>query len=238
MRKGRAWNEIRRPKITSDFCPNANGSLLFEMGKTRVICAATVLDEVPDHAASKGKGWITAEYSLMPYSTVPRAKRPLITRDGRAVEIQRVISRSLRGAVDLTRLQGITVQVDCDVIEADGGTRTASITGGFIAMAMAFRRLMVQGSLREIPIISNVAAVSCGYVEGELLLDLDFAEDSKAQVDLNVIMDGGENLVEVQGTGERNSFSVDQLLEMISLAKKGITELVDIQNSIIHHPRG
>jgi ribonuclease PH len=233
MRKSRSWNEIRRPKITTEFCPNAQGSLLFEMGKTRVICAATVLDEVPDHASSKGNGWITAEYSLMPYSTVPRAKRPLITRDGRAVEIQRVISRSLRGAVDLSKIRGITVQVDCDVIEADGGTRTASITGGFIAMAMAFRRLIVQGTLRESPVISNVAAVSCGFVSGELLLDLDFSEDSKAQVDLNVIMDGRGNLIEVQGTAERDSFSVDQLLEMIALAKKGITELVEIQNTII-----
>jgi ribonuclease PH len=233
MRKGRIWNEIRKPRITTDFCPNAHGSLLFEMGKTRVICAATVLEEAPDHAAAKGKGWITAEYGLMPYSTVPRAKRPLITRDGQAVEIQRVISRSLRGAVDLARIQGLTVQVDCDVIEADGGTRTASITGGFIAMAMAFRRLIDQGTLRENPVISNLAAVSCGFVAGELLLDLDFSEDSKAQVDLNVIMDGEGNIVEVQGTGERATFSVDQLLEMIALAKKGIMELVDIQKSII-----
>ncbi len=232
MRTNRPWNRIRKPVITADFCRNAHGSVLFEMGNTRIICAATLLPEVPDHAASKNKGWISAEYNLLPYSTIPRAKRPLLTRDGRTVEIQRLISRSLRGSVDLSKTNGYTIQVDCDVLQADGGTRTASITGGFIAMSMAIGRAVNDGIIKENPILSNVAAVSAGYVAGELLLDLDFNEDSKADVDLNVVMDGAGNYIEIQGTGEKASFTAAQLRDMLGLAESGIGELMDIQKSL------
>jgi len=232
LRKHRKSNQIRKPKISVDFCPNARGSVLFEMEHTRVICAASVSDDVPDHAAAKGTGWISAEYSLLPYSTNTRTNRPLLTRDGRAVEIQRVISRSLRGVIDLSLMPGVAIHVDCDVLEADGGTRTASITGSYIALKCALTRLVTDGTLSKNPLVSNVAAVSTGYVGGELLLDLDYAEDSRAEVDLNVIMDGKGNLIEVQGTGERAPFTVQQLIEMISLSRIGISELVEIQDSV------
>ncbi len=200
------------------------------MGDTRIICAAYVSDDVPDHARNKGTGWLTAEYTLLPYSTRPRTKRRTSSPDGRSVEIQRLIGRSLRRVVDLGKLAGYSITVDCDVLQADGGTRTASITGGCIALRLAAAKMVSEGLLPESPIAGNVAAISVGYVGGELMLDLDYSEDSAADVDMNIVMDHEFNLVEVQGTGERSSFSRRQLDEMIDLATHGIGELFEIQN--------
>ncbi len=200
------------------------------MGDTRIICAAYVSDDVPDHAREKGIGWLTAEYTLLPYSTRPRTKRRTSNPDGRAVEIQRLIGRSLRRVVDLRKLAGYSITVDCDVLQADGGTRTASITGGCIAIRLAADKMVREGLLPASPIAGNVAAISVGYVDGELMLDLDYSEDSAADVDMNIVMDHEFNLVEVQGTGEQASFSRRQLEEMIDLAAQGIGELFEIQN--------
>lgn len=230
---GRNNGRIRDPRVTTDFCPGAYGSALFEMGNTRVICAASISADVPDHAVKRDTGWITAEYSLLPYSTPRRTGRDLFRRDGRAVEIQRLIARALRSSVDLTAMKNCLITVDCDVLQADGGTRTAAITGGYIALARAVRRMIGEGLIDRDPIRSAVAAVSVGYVGNELLMDLDFAEDSRADVDMNVVMDGQSNIIEVQGTAEKKSFTKKQLDSMIQLAEEGINELMRIQKEHI-----
>ena len=225
----RDTSSIRTVNVRRDFCPASDGSVLFEMGNTRVICAAHVSDDVPLHAKEKGTGWVTAEYSMLPYSTSPRSQRRLARPDGRSVEIQRLIGRSLRRSVDLKKLAGYSIIVDCDVLQADGGTRTAGITGGFIALNLAISGMIEKGMLHETPVIAGVAAISVGFVENELLLDLEYSEDSQADVDMNVVMDSNYNLVEIQGTGENTSFSFAQLDEMLSLAKNGIEQLFAIQ---------
>lgn len=225
----RDTSSIRTVNVRRDFCPASDGSVLFEMGNTRVICAAHVSDDVPLHAKEKGTGWVTAEYSMLPYSTSPRSPRRLARPDGRSVEIQRLIGRSLRRSVDLKKLAGYSIIVDCDVLQADGGTRTAGITGGFIALNLAISGMIEKGMLHETPVIAGVAAISVGFVENELLLDLEYSEDSQADVDMNVVMDSNYNLVEIQGTGENTSFSFAQLDEMLSLAKNGIEQLFAIQ---------
>ncbi|MFC1670456.1 ribonuclease PH [Spirochaetota bacterium] len=230
MRNSRKKDEIRKPRVTIDFCKNSLGSVLFEMENTRIICAADISEDVPDHAKKNNTGWLTAEYSLLPYSTNPRQKRQLLKRDGRSVEIQRLIGRSLRCVVDLSMMENISITVDCDVLQADGGTRAASITGAYIALKLALSKIMKKGIIHKIPIIANVAAISAGYVDNELLLDLDYREDKRAEVDMNIVMDSTGKLVEIQGTGESSSFSFDQLNDMMDLAKKGINELIEIQN--------
>jgi len=199
------------------------------MGGTKVICAVSLDREVPEHASAKGKGWLTAEYSLLPYSTSGRTPRPLLKRDGRAVEIQRLLGRVLRGAIDLQKIPGYSLTVDCDVLQADGGTRTAAITGGYIALRKAARAMVERGMIADDPVGTQVAAISVGIVDGKTLLDLDFSEDSAAAVDLNVVMDGSLNLIEIQGTGEKSSFSRAELNAMVDLAAHGIRELLDIQ---------
>lgn len=230
---GRKNGQLRDIRITVDFCPAACGSVLLELGNTRVICAASVGDNVPDHAVKWGTGWITAEYSLLPYSTPQRTGRDLYRRDGRSVEIQRLIARALRSVVDLSALQNCLVTVDCDVLQADGGTRTAAITGGYIALARAVNRMRGEGLVAASPLRGAVAAVSVGYVGGDMYLDLDFREDSRAEVDMNVVMDGASNIIEVQGTAEKKSFTKKQLDSMIEMAEKGIHELMEIQKSYI-----
>jgi len=230
MRNSRKSNNIRDIRITPDFCPRAAGSLLFEMGNTRIICAASLSEDVPDHAASRGKGWLTAEYSMLPYSTSPRTGRPLMKKDGRSVEIQRLIGRSLRGIVDLETLAGYSITIDCDVLQADGGTRTASISGGFIALKMCIEKMLADKLLTENPIKTNVAAVSVGIIDGETMLDLDYAEDSRADVDMNVVMDGTGSFIEVQGTGEGSTFSREEMDSIIDLAAQGIKDIIEIQN--------
>jgi ribonuclease PH len=226
-------NTLRTIKATVDFCPAAFGSVLFEAGRTKVICAASISESVPDHAAKKNTGWLTAEYSMLPYSTERRTDRPLIKRDGRAVEIQRLIGRSLRGMIDLTKIPGYTITVDCDVLQADGGTRTASITGGAIALARAVKRMLAEGLISEDPLTCYVAAVSAGYVDGKPVLDLDYPLDSRADVDMNVVMDSRGGLIEVQGTGEKSTFTRQQLNEMLDLAARGIEELFEVQKGVI-----
>ena len=199
---GRAPDELREITITPGFMRTATGSALIEAGGTRVICTASVDEDVPRWMQGKGRGWVTAEYSMLPASTGERKKRDVSKGrpDGRTVEIQRLIGRSLRGIVDFEGLGERTVWIDCDVLEADGGTRCAAITGGYVALELALRRVMAEGKLERLPLTQSVAAVSTGMVDGRALLDLDYSEDSRAEVDANVVMTGDGGLVEVQAT--------------------------------------
>ena len=233
----RAAEEMRCVRIIPDYTEMAYGSVLIECGRTRVICTASVQEGVPSFLKGKGSGWLTAEYAMLPGATPQRKARDGVKKDGRSVEIQRLIGRSLRAACDLTRLGERTVYIDCDVIQADGGTRTASITGAFAALCLAVDRLMQEGKLVDSPIIRQVAAVSVGIVDGTCMLDLEYVQDSRAQVDMNVVMtrDGkGEmGFVEVQGTGERRCYSRKELDVLLGLAEKGVLELMEAQKSAL-----
>ena len=220
----------RKITVQKDFCKNAYASVLFGMGNTKVICAVNISDDVPDHAKKKNTGWLTAEYTMLPYSTSSRIKRDFIKRDGRSVEIQRLIGRSLRAAIDLEKIPGYSIFVDCDVIQADGGTRTASITGGYIALKLAADRMLREGLIKENPVISNIAAVSVGVINNIVYLDLDYEKDSIADVDMNIVMNGNLDFIEIQGTGEQAPFTGKQLDQMLKAAETGIRELIAIQN--------
>ena len=224
---GRTPNQLRKIKVTKDYIMHPEGSCLIEFGNTRVICTASVEESVPPFLKGKGKGWVTAEYGMLPRSTNTRMNREKTS--GRTMEIQRLIGRSLRGVVDTTKLGERTIKVDCDVIQADGGTRTASITGGFIALALAILKIKKQGLIKEIPLTDYVAAISVGIYKGDLALDLNYEEDSNAEMDMNVVMLGTGNFVEVQGTAEGKAFSKKQMDELLGLAQKGIRELIKIQ---------
>ncbi len=228
---GRATDQLRETIIRRDYIPHAEGSVLIEMGSTRVVCTATVENKVPRWLQGKGKGWITAEYSMLPRATPERTVREATQGrpGGRTLEIQRLIGRSLRAVSDLEMLGDQTIWIDCDVIQADGGTRTASITGAFIALYDAFRRMVDQKRLPEMPLSDFVAAVSVGIVGGVPLLDLDFEEDSGAEVDMNVVMTGSGRIIEVQGTAEKTPFTREELDALLDLARKGIEELVALQ---------
>jgi len=232
-RKGnRGYDEIRELKITKNFLKYAAGSCLIEMGDTRVLCAANIEEKVPAWLKDSGSGWVTAEYSLLPSSTserIPRASN----LSGRSQEIQRMIGRSLRGVVNLKNLGERTIWIDCDVLQADGGTRTAAVTGGFISLVLALNNLK-KANLIRIPIIKDyLAGISIGIVYGNYLLDLDYSEDSVASVDMNIIMTGSKELVEIQGTGEGYAFSKEQLDTLIALAEKGIEKIIQIEKEII-----
>jgi ribonuclease PH len=218
-----------------DFLPSATGSVLIEQGMTRVICTASVVDNVPRWMAGQGRGWVTAEYGMLPASTGERKQRDVTKGrpDGRTVEIQRLIGRSLRGVIDYEALGERTIWVDCDVLQADAGTRCASITGGYVALARACNRLIEQGHLERLPLTQSVAAISCGMVEGEARLDLDYLEDSTAEVDANVVMTGDGGLVEVQATAERTPLSRAHLDELLALAGAGIESLRAAQTDAI-----
>jgi ribonuclease PH len=224
---GRAAGELRPVTIQPGFVPPATGSVLISCGETRVICTASAQDSVPRWMVGKGRGWVTAEYAMLPASTGERKQRDIAKGrpDGRTVEIQRLIGRSLRGVVDFEALGERTIYVDCDVLTADGGTRCASITGGFVALELALRRLVERGTLATVPLTGTVAAVSCGIVDGVPLLDLDYGEDSSAEVDANVVMTGDGGLVEVQATAERTPLSRAHLDELLALAQHGIEGL-------------
>jgi ribonuclease PH len=224
---GRGPAELRPVSIEPGFVRSATGSALISCGETRVICTASVQESVPKWMSGRGRGWVTAEYGMLPASTGDRKARDITKgrADGRSVEIQRLIGRSLRGVVDFPALGERTVYVDCDVLQADGGTRCASITGGFVALDLACRRLVAQGKLERSPLTGSVAAVSCGIVDGGALLDLDYPEDSSAEVDANVVMTGEGGLVEVQATAERTPLSRASLDELLSLAQRGIEAL-------------
>ncbi len=232
---GRAPDELRPIRIDPGFMRSASGSALIEAGGTRVICTASVDESVPRWMKGKGKGWVTAEYGMLPASTGDRKQRDVTKGrpDGRTVEIQRLIGRSLRGVIDFEALGERTVWVDCDVLEADGGTRCASITGGYVALELALQRLVTAGKLESLPLTGSVAAVSCGVVGGEPLLDLDYPEDSTAEVDMNVVMTGDGGLVEVQATGERTPLSRTSLDALLVLAAAGIEELRGAQRAAV-----
>ena len=232
---GRAENQLRKIKITRDFNLYAEGSVLIEFGNTKVICTASVSEKVPPFLKGQGKGWITAEYSMIPRATGERNQRESAKGklSGRTMEIQRLIGRALRTAIDLDKLGERTVTIDCDVIQADGGTRTTSISGGYIALALAMKKLVNEGILAENPIISNVAAISVGIVGGTPMLDLKYSEDSAAEVDMNVVMNGEGRFVEVQGTGEEATYTRAELNELLDLAEAGINEIIELQNRVI-----
>ena len=224
---GRGPGELRPIEIEPGFMRTATGSALISAGETRVICTASAQESVPRWMAGKGRGWLTAEYGMLPASTGDRKQRDATKGrlDGRSVEIQRLIGRSLRGVIDLSKLGERTIYLDCDVLQADGGTRCASITGAYVALALACTRLRAEGKLESSPLTGSVAAVSCGMVEGTALLDLDYSEDSTAEVDANVVMTGEGGLVEVQATAERTPLSRAHLDELLALAGAGIERL-------------
>lgn len=228
---GRQPNQLRPTKITPGFLATAEGSVLIETGNTRVLCAATVEDSVPGFLRGSGKGWVTAEYAMLPRATVTRSAREVTKgrQSGRTHEIQRLIGRSLRSVVDLVALGERSVIVDCDVLQADGGTRTAAITGAYVALAIALGTLVRFKVLSKSPLTDSVAATSVGVVNGVAMLDLCYEEDSRADVDMNVIMTGGGKFVELQATAERSAFEDSQLADLITLARNGIQHLRDLQ---------
>ncbi len=228
---GRSVEQLREIKLQRHYTKHAEGSVLVEFGETKVICTASVDNSVPRFLKGKGQGWITAEYGMLPRSTGSRMNREAARgkQGGRTVEIQRLIGRSLRAAVDLSKLGENTIVVDCDVIQADGGTRTASITGACVAVADAINTLKGSGVIMEEPLTQLVAAVSVGIYQGEPVLDLDYAEDSAAHTDMNVVMTQFGGFIEVQGTAEGEPYSESELAAMLALAKQGITQLVDLQ---------
>ena len=232
---GRSFNQMRAIKITKNYITHPHGSVLFQMGGTRVLCSASIDNKVPSFLRGQDRGWVTAEYSMLPSSTNTRTPREASKGklSGRTQEIQRLIGRSLRSIVDLEKLGERTVWIDCDVIQADGGTRCASITGSFIALMLAMKKLKKDKLINQIPVRDYVAAISVGIINGKNLLDLDYSEDSEADVDLNVIKTGSGGVVEIQGTAEREPFSDKQMKSMITLADKGIKQLVAIQKKII-----
>lgn len=228
----RAANQMRPIKLTRNVMKNAAGSCLCEFGDTRVLCSATVEDGVPRWRKGQGAGWVTAEYAMLPASTNRRTPREYRGRKGRSMEIERLVGRSLRSVCNLEALGERTVTVDCDVIQADGGTRTASITGAWVALHDALMQLVESDAIKRLPLVNQVAAVSMGIVDGEVLLDLDYPEDSHAQVDLNLVGTPGGGIVEVQGTGEKAPFTRDQLNELLDFGQQGIEKLVALQNKV------
>jgi len=225
----RTLDQIRNTKITPNISPYAEGSALIEVGGTKVICTASVEERVPPFLRNKGMGWVTAEYAMLPRATNTRTQRETLRPSGRTQEIQRLIGRSLRAVVDTKLLGERQIFIDCDVIQADGGTRCASITGAFVALCLACRKLVKKGTLKMSPILSEVAAVSVGIVENTPLLDLCYLEDSNAEVDMNIVCTGAGNFIEIQGTAEREPFTREQMNEMLALAETGINQLFEIQ---------
>ena len=227
----RAADELRLVRISRDYIKHADGSVLIEFGDTRVICTASVDNSVPGFLRGKGKGWVTAEYGMLPRSTGSRMRREASSgrQGGRTMEIQRLIGRALRASIDTEKLGERTITIDCDVIQADGGTRTASISGAWVALSDAIRTLLEAGELQQNPIECQVAAISVGIYEGEAVLDLDYAEDSNAETDMNVVMNNQGGFIEVQGTAETAAFSDQQLSSMLELARVGINRIFDFQ---------
>ncbi len=234
---GRLPHQLRPIRFQNGIAPHATGSTLIEWGNTRVICAVTIEDSVPKWMQSQkiSGGWVTAEYSMLPYSTLDRKARDIskLKLDGRSQEIQRLIGRSLRAAVDLEALGSRTIWIDCDVLQADGGTRTASITGGFVALGLALRKLQTEGKLTKSPLKPGVAAVSLGIFQDVALLDLAYVEDKDASVDLNLVMDANGQFIELQASGEEATFSDAQLASMLTLGRAGIREILALQQAAI-----
>ncbi len=236
---GRQYNELRPVEIIPDINRFAEGSCLIRCGNTHVLCTASVEDRIPPHVPY-GQGWVTAEYSMLPRANRERSKRDIakLKLSPRSAEIQRLIGRALRACVDMKKLGEYTITIDCDVLQGDGGTRTASGTGGYVARALACRRLLKSVVVRQSPLITQVAAVSAGIVDGEPLLDLCYEEDSSAMVDLNCVMTGSGELVEIQGTGEGRPFTIREQRELVDLCAKGIRELQAVQRSVLEGAKG
>ena len=232
---GRKFNEERKIKITKDVNIYAEGSVLIEVGNTKVICTASVSEKVPPFLRGTGKGWVTAEYSMLPRATNERNQREASKGKltGRTVEIQRLIGRALRSAIDLEKLGERLITIDCDVIQADGGTRTTSITGGYVALALAMKKLLKDEILEENPLIANIAAISVGKIDSELMVDLKYSEDSAAEVDMNVIMNKKGEFIEVQGTGEESTFTRTELNGLLDLAEASIKRIINLQDKVI-----
>ena len=232
---GRTPDQLRQISLETGFSRHAEGSCLVKFGDTHVLCTASVDEKVPPWMRNSGKGWVTAEYGMLPRSTHTRTDREAARgrQSGRTQEIQRLIGRSLRAVVDLQAMGERQINIDCDVLQADGGTRTASITGSWVALHLAFERLVKEGKLAGNPITGQVAAVSCGLWEGTAVLDLDYPEDSKAEADANFVLTGTGGIVEVQGTAEQDPFTETQFLELLALAKKGIGELTKLQRAAV-----
>ncbi len=232
---GRAANQLRPVRITRAFTIHAEGSVLIEFGNTKVLCTASVEEKVPGHKKGSGEGWVTAEYGMLPRATHTRSDREAARgkQSGRTQEIQRLIGRSMRAVFDLKKLGERTIHLDCDVLQADGGTRTASITGAFVAAQDAVQKLLASGKLKESPITSAVAAISVGLLEGTPLLDLEYTEDSTCDTDMNVVMTGAGHFVEVQGTAEGVAFSRAEMNALLELAEKGIGELITLQREAL-----
>jgi ribonuclease PH len=230
---GRSPNQLRKIKITKNYMKNAEGSCLIEFGETKVICSASVEEGVPPFMKGSGKGWVTAEYGMLPRSCTSRIRREKTS--GRTEEIQRLVGRSLRSVVDMDKLGERTIRIDCDVLQGDGGTRTASITGGFIALADAILWMKKKKMIDTVPVKDFVAAISVGVYQGVSVLDLNYIEDSKADVDMNIVMHGSGDFVEVQGTGEGGTFSETQMKALLALGRKGIKELLILQKKNLPH---
>jgi ribonuclease PH len=231
----RAPDQLRPVAITPEFITTAEGSALMEVGHTRVICTASIEETVPQFMRNSGRGWVSSEYSMLPRATLTRTPREVAKGrpSGRTHEIQRLIGRSLRAVTDLARLGERTIWIDCDVIQADGGTRTASITGAFVALGLALEKLVQAGTLTSVPLKDFVAAVSVGMVDGEILLDLAYEEDSRADVDMNFVMTAGHKLVEVQASAEHQVFDEQQLQKMLTLARQGVRQLIAKQQAVL-----
>lgn len=230
--EGRALDQLRPITLTRDVMKNAHGSCLAEFGDTRVMCTATIEETLPAWRKASRKGWLTAEYAMLPASTSSRTKREYKGRKGRSMEIERLIGRSLRAVCDLDHLGEFTITVDCDVLQADGGTRTASITGGWVALHDALMNFVEQGKIKRLPLTGQVAAISMGVVAGTPMLDLDYPEDSHADVDLNLVGTADGGIVEIQGTGERSTLSRAQLNELLDMGEAGIRRLCELQNEV------
>jgi len=234
---GRKPDELRPMRFQNDIAPYATGSTLVEWGNTRVICGVTIEENVPRWMKEQGVtgGWLTAEYSMLPYSTLTRKQRDITKGkiDGRSQEIQRLIGRAMRAAIDLEKIGSRTICVDCDVLQADGGTRTAAITGAYVALSLAVKKLLAAGKLKETPLLHGVAAVSVGIVSGQALLDLCYTEDVAASVDMNLVMNSAGEFIELQGTGEEATFSETQLSEMLVLGKSGVKQLLAAQQAAL-----
>ena len=229
---GRALDQLRPITLTRDVMKNAHGSCLAEFGDTRVMCTATIEEALPAWRKASRKGWLTAEYAMLPASTSSRTKREYKGRKGRSMEIERLIGRSLRAVCDLDHLGEFTITVDCDVLQADGGTRTASITGGWVALHDALMNFVEQGKIKRLPLTGQVAAISMGVVAGTPMLDLDYPEDSHADVDLNLVGTADGGIVEIQGTGERSTLSRAQLNELLDMGEAGVKRLCELQNEV------
>ena len=235
MRKKRKISELRKIEIIPNFSPNAEGSCLIKCGETHVLCNASVDENIPRWLKGQDRGWITAEYGMLPRSTLGRMKREskLGKQSGRTQEIQRLIGRSLRSVTDLHKLENYQVIIDCDVLQADGGTRTAAITGAFVALKLCIKKLIEQKKIKSDPIIESLAAISCGVIENETYLDLDYSEDLGAEVDANFVITESEKLVEIQMTSEEKLCSEDNFHKMLTIAKVGIKQLIEIQKDIL-----